>query len=177
MTKWSAAEMSLLTELWKDNAPREKILGSFPTRSKTAIWTKASFMKLGLRADNYPQRIKTPELVERASQLRAAGVSYQDIASQVGMSCPSMVRTWIDSAYAERRRLAARLRRASIPRSPVSADRHSRSIERDAMALAKKIPPDTRDITATLCGDPLPGRRAIDFRHEMKPRRGEVRFQ
>lgn len=30
--------------------------------------------------------------------------------------------------------------------------------------LQAQIPEDTRDLTAFLCGDPLPGRRAIDQR-------------
>jgi hypothetical protein len=33
-------------------------------------------------------------------------------------------------------------------------------------ALARAIPPDTRDVTARLCGDPLPGRSALDRREE-----------
>ena len=34
----------------------------------------------------------------------------------------------------------------------------------DAMRLMARIPQDTRDLTARICGDPLPGRRAIDRR-------------
>lgn len=29
----------------------------------------------------------------------------------------------------------------------------------------RQIPRDTRDLTAQLCGDPLPGRSALDRRH------------
>jgi hypothetical protein len=36
--------------------------------------------------------------------------------------------------------------------------------KRHAEELLKLVPPDTRDLTARLCGDPLPGRRAIDLR-------------
>lgn len=34
--------------------------------------------------------------------------------------------------------------------------------KRDAERLLRQIPPDTRGLTARICGDPLPGRSAKD---------------
>lgn len=55
------------------------------------------------------------------------------------------------------------------------------AVERSALALIAQIPDDTRDLTARMFGDPLPGRRAIDKAHgrsilmmELKP--GECKF-
>jgi hypothetical protein len=37
-----------------------------------------------------------------------------------------------------------------------------RGAEESALKLREQIPPDTRDMTARLFGDPLPGRSALD---------------
>jgi hypothetical protein len=34
----------------------------------------------------------------------------------------------------------------------------------DLAARLAEIPPDTRSLTARICGDPIPGRRALDLR-------------
>lgn len=39
-----------------------------------------------------------------------------------------------------------------------------RSTEQSAYRLMDLIPADTRDLTARICGDPLPGRSALDRR-------------
>lgn len=39
-----------------------------------------------------------------------------------------------------------------------------RSVDEAARRLQAQIPEDTRDITARFCGDPLPGRSALDRR-------------
>jgi hypothetical protein len=36
--------------------------------------------------------------------------------------------------------------------------------KRDAERLLREVPPDTRDLTSRICGDPVKGRRAIDRR-------------
>lgn len=38
------------------------------------------------------------------------------------------------------------------------------AVEQDALRLMDQVPADTRSLTGILCGDPLPGRRAIDMR-------------
>jgi hypothetical protein len=47
---------------------------------------------------------------------------------------------------------------------PVYFDRNHQQMRADAEVLLKQIPPDTRDLTSRLMGDPLPGRRALDAR-------------
>lgn len=37
-------------------------------------------------------------------------------------------------------------------------------VDIDAAELKKSIPNDTRDLTARICGDPIPGRSALDRR-------------
>ncbi len=51
-----------------------------------------------------------------------------------------------------------------ISREDMSTIRIDRSSREDAARLMKQIPPDTRDLTARLCGDPLPTRSALDTR-------------
>ena len=38
-------------------------------------------------------------------------------------------------------------------------------VDEQARKLMAFIPTDTRDLTARICGDPLPGRSALDLRH------------
>lgn len=42
---------------------------------------------------------------------------------------------------------------------------HGRVDETVAAARLAEIPPDTRNLTARICGDPLPGRDALSRRH------------
>lgn len=74
------------------------------------------------------------------------------------------------SAAQERKRLRQKARcemnrqlAASKRRAGLSARVAARTgPEFDALLAA--IPPDTRDLTARFCGDPLPGRSALDRR-------------
>jgi hypothetical protein len=43
-----------------------------------------------------------------------------------------------------------------------NGDRMTAEAKADAERRLAEIPPDTRDLTARLMGDPLPGRRSID---------------
>jgi hypothetical protein len=43
-------------------------------------------------------------------------------------------------------------------------DRMSAQAKRDAERLLREVPPDTRDLTSRICGDPVVGRRALDAR-------------
>lgn len=36
----------------------------------------------------------------------------------------------------------------------------------DGERLLAEVPPDTRELTSRICGDPIPGRRAIDLKHK-----------
>lgn len=43
-------------------------------------------------------------------------------------------------------------------------------VDEQARKLMAFIPTDTRDLTARICGDPLPGRSALDLRHRESAR-------
>lgn len=45
---------------------------------------------------------------------------------------------------------------------------YQRPAEDDVEARLAEIPPDTRDLSAVLLGDPLPGRSALDRRRERR---------
>jgi hypothetical protein len=101
----------------------------------------------------------TPVLIEIAKQMREAGWQYQGIALVMGVR-GTTIRCWIDPEY---RKKTNELHRKRWRRLQVQTDVVVRKYEAaDADQLAKQIPPDTRDLTARLCGDPVPGRRAID---------------
>lgn len=117
------------------------------------------------------KRLNSPIVVAVAGKLREAGWRYENISEIFGCH-PDTVRTWVSSKYAEgRKRRQQRVREDMrrlmsehpTPRAPSSA------IERDAMSLVADIPPDTRDLTGRICGDPLPGRRALDVRPVGRP--------
>lgn len=66
-----------------------------------------------------------------------------------------------------RKELLSRRKEASAARRAAGVTRyqyaeHRSKAKRDGERLLKTIPEDTRDLTARLMGDPLPGRRAID---------------
>src|SRR5690348_11394150 len=114
--------------------------------------------------------IKTPANIARAQQLRAKGLTDTQIARVFGLKDSISIKAWLDPSYLEKRREIARgWRRTNVERTGPCPhlERYKFALERDARKLMKQIPPDTRDLTAQLCGDPIPGRRAID-KIEMK---------
>lgn len=116
----------------------------------------------------------TPERLAHAQRLYAEGRNYREISKELGLSGSTMARIWLDPGYAEYRRQRVRQYRRGFAVSPVTVDRWQ--IAEAAARLMAEIPPDTRDLTGRIFGDPLPGRRAID---KMEMRRGkyEVPFQ
>lgn len=87
----------------------------------------------------------------RAAQMRANGMSVKEIGQILGCS-PGAVLRWTTPGYRDRQNASSRLRiEYQAPQWKLDAER-----------LLKAIPPDTRDLTGRICGDPLPGRRAID---------------
>lgn len=99
----------------------------------------------------------TQEQKAKARELRAKGWSYLRIADVVGCNRESL-RRHCDPTAAER------------IRDSRAGEKLGRTFNRADMAvmleefLARiaEIPPDTRDLTGRLMGDPLPGRRALD---------------
>lgn len=112
-----------------------------------------------------------------AVRMLAAGTKWATISKATGLSV-DRIRRRLDPGYAERRndgiRAARRRREGLIPRASVSTIRHATGVRLDpkeiAAALAT-VPPDTRDHTARLMGDPLPGRSALERRHPNPIRR------
>lgn len=106
---------------------------------------------------------RTPILMAVAKQMRARGWKYSQIALALGIH-HNTAHVWGDQVFAEKRRQQAWASRTHggrrrkncnvVMKNTVSAI--------DAARLMKAIPKDTRDLTASLCGDPVPGRRAID---------------
>lgn len=104
-----------------------------------------------------------PEVIE----LRKNNMTWNAIAAKLGASLETVHRA-IDPTYGSVRRGSANATRKSRRKaSPNARSAHiaeaKPSAEDAARALAA-IPPDTRDFTARLFGDPLPGRSALDQR-------------
>lgn len=98
------------------------------------------------------------ETLEMTRTLRSLGLSWEKIGRQVGFG-PDVLRYRLDPT---RKRggesgLSSTLR--SLPFRPTQAELDS---------LLSKVPRDTRDFTARVCGDPLPGRSALDQRRQSR---------
>lgn len=105
---------------------------------------------------------KTPELLSEAIRLRGEGRSFNEIGDALSVSSDT-VHCWLDEKYAHRRRSMVNANRRGEAHDINRIDR--RPSHSDVAERLAEIPPDTRDLTSRLCGDPLPGRRAIDRRH------------
>lgn len=108
------------------------------------------------------------EIVERARALRAGGMSWTRIAALLGVGDDGLRRRLVPG-YAERRVAASRAAYAARSRGEkkrVQVNRVSSTgvTPDEAWRALASIPADTRDLTARLFGDPLPGRRALDHR-------------
>jgi hypothetical protein len=98
-----------------------------------------------------------------ARQLRKGGATWAMIAKRCGVST-EVVQRAIDPGYAERRsagiRAAKQLRCGSLHVEPSS--RMSPADKLEAERMLAELPPDTRGLTAKICGDPIRGRSALD---------------
>lgn len=102
------------------------------------------------------------ELRAKVFALQQAGISAADIAKQLSITSHT-VRAWTNDEYAQRRRDQINARRRGERAPPkIRVLELGRVSNAEAAARLREIPPDTRDNTARLLGDPLPGRRAID---------------
>ena len=98
------------------------------------------------------------ETKEAIRDLRARGMTWLDISNRFGVSYTT-ARCICDPVYAANE--AERRRRWTI--------RHEQKMELQRAQAAGKpkeylppVPRDTRDLTARIMGDPLPGRSALD---------------
>ena len=96
--------------------------------------------------------------------LRADGWTHAHIAAHFGVGI-FVVRRVLDPAALRASERASR-RRAAAGRGRGESDAYS-SVDQDARTKAIQPPKrDERDLTAKVCGDPLPGRSALDRRGE-----------
>ena len=100
----------------------------------------------------------TPEMLQRASELRAAGASWNSIARELGVGGRDTIRYRLDDDFARRK--------WGKTAPPLSEQRalYFRPTEADVRAIQDTVPRDTRNFTARVFGDPLPGRSALDRR-------------
>lgn len=112
----------------------------------------------------------TEDQIERARRLRNSGMTYVAIASRFGCG-EQLIRVSLDPAYRavrnERAKVARRAERAEAKDRKSSTDiviEMRNAFKADAAARLAEIPKDTRDLTARIAGDPLPGRSALDMR-------------
>src|SRR5690349_7001849 len=98
---------------------------------------------------------RTPVLVDIATKMRAAGWQLQDIGKIMGVR-GTTIRCWIDTAY--RAEMCRKNRRRWHRDKILTSQIIGRVV--NTSGPTTKLVQDTRDLTARICGDPLPGRRA-----------------
>lgn len=89
----------------------------------------------------------TNNVIRRAKLLRSQGRLWREIADELGF------------------RYHSTIREACMRDRKYDDDTFTRGINStrlQAERLMDEIPHDTRDLTARVCGDPLPGRSALD---------------
>ncbi len=102
----------------------------------------------------------------RASALRDKRCSWAGVAEMTGVTVDRLRRK-LDPGYAEYRndQHKANKQRRPKPTREGSAGYVLRGMTMaEVMSAIASVPTDTRDFTARLCGDPLPGRSALDQR-------------
>jgi hypothetical protein len=102
------------------------------------------------------------ELLQKAIGLRAAGMKWETIANRLNVGSDGLKRR-LDPEYRERRN--QQMRDANERRTSTSWPMHhfaSRMPQEQLDRLRATVPVDTRGLTARACGDPLPGRSALD---------------
>lgn len=114
-----------------------------------------------------------------AIQLRDKGVSYREIGRRLGFSGDSIHRA-IDPEFAEHKKTtcnrARRRRREAEPKLARYAHIAEKDeIRADAAARLAEIPPDTRDLTGIMFGDPIPGDPRRYWLHGRSTTTGEAR--
>lgn len=118
---------------------------------------------------NFGKSLKlTPDQIAKAILLRADRVPWEKIGDCFGVTA-KCVQWAIDPKLREKKQKYDRERRARKRREAVRASIRPNAGHDDFrptlaefLARAREIPPDTRDLTGVLMGDPLIGRRALD---------------
>ena len=115
----------------------------------------------------------TPEQRAEVMRLyRDEKVSVPKLAARFRVSDPT-IRRVVDPKYRDYDRTVQNRKRARLIKESPHAGRLSagRPTAEDVERLRADIPADTRDLTARILGDPLPGRSALDRRNEVRYRR------
>jgi hypothetical protein len=106
-----------------------------------------------------PRRGVDPVKAEKALEAHAAGASYDEIRKILGCSMLATCQFIKDHGLKHRERLQAK------PDGPDETE-----VKAEARRQWLSLPPDTRDLTGRLMGDPIPGRRALDkIKHRDPP--------
>lgn len=101
-------------------------------------------------------RALTPEQRIEAQAMRRRGTPVKDIAAFYGCSEQS-IRRATDEFYRRTQNRLRSERRAIEGDARVLIARAERTVRKeDVEARLAEIPPDTRDLTGILCGDPIP---------------------
>jgi hypothetical protein len=122
-------------------------------------------------------RMSQPERDELVAQLRiivkerGAAIKWKGVARELNVSNIEAARGVIDPEwYAWRNDRVSKRRKGLIKTFRVKKDGGIANLANrcgppasDVAARLAEIPEDTRDLTAFMFGDPIPGRRAIDF--------------
>lgn len=108
---------------------------------------------------------ENPFDLSEARRLRNGGMTWDNIGARFGVS-GEYVHRRLDPEWAVHRQAGVNERRRERANGAGRADiRHmpevSAEAKRDGEVLLRQIPPDTRDMTSKICGDPLPGRSAL----------------
>lgn len=95
---------------------------------------------------------RTDALKADARRLRSEKKTFVEIATLLGISRTHARRLVNGTAWTKKKR----------PADGGTGHMASRRLNDEAARLLRQIPADTRGVTAYLCGDPLPGRSALD---------------
>lgn len=100
----------------------------------------------------------TEEQILKAKDMRnRRNMTWTAIAAELGVHFSTVRRYVLPGERERRRRREAELEKRRDVRVVDSA-----AVERQARHLMRQIPEDTRDLTALMFGEPLPGRSALD---------------
>jgi hypothetical protein len=100
--------------------------------------------------------------INLARRFRAGGMTWKDLGRCFNVT-PETVKYQIDPEW-KNRSLERRAELRQAPRIPSPQPEDASPTRAELAKLLRSIPLDTRDLTARICGDPLPGRSALDMR-------------
>jgi len=111
----------------------------------------------------------TPKEIAEAKKLVESGMFQKDVAKKFGVSKSVICRAVNPKAKATFEAYRRKQRPAKNSGKRTNSSIHfeqpmKAETKQYALLLLQQIPPDTRNFTALMMGDPLPGRSALDRR-------------